>query len=112
MDARDDDGTPPDEPVDLPITGELDLHTFHPRDVRDVVDAYLDAAVEKGLDEVRIVHGKGIGNLRRTVHALLSKDPRVVSFRLAEGARGSWGATVVTLKATSPAPPEGPPPEP
>jgi DNA-nicking Smr family endonuclease len=85
-------------PIELPIDGVLDLHTFAPREVKDLVPAYLAACQEKGLREVRIIHGKGIGNLRRTVHALLARHPEVVSFSLAHPQFGGWGATVVELR--------------
>ncbi len=85
------------EPFQLPIERELDLHTFSPKDVKDLVPAYLQACREKGLLEVRIIHGKGIGNLRRTVHAILSRSPEVASFALATEHFGSWGATIVHL---------------
>jgi len=80
-------------PVEIPITGELDLHTFRPREVKD-----LQACREKGLREVRVVHGKGIGNLRRTVHAILDRLPYVESYSLAHEFQGSWGATMVWLR--------------
>jgi len=86
------------EPVEMPIDGVLDLHTFRPRDVKEVVLAYLDACQEQGIDRVRIIHGKGIGALRETVHALLSRHPDVVSYRLAGEAMGGWGATIVRLR--------------
>lgn len=85
------------DPVPLPITGELDLHTFLPADLGDLIPAYLDACAARGLREVRIVHGKGTGTLRTTVHALLRRSPRVHSFRLGDEHSGSWGATLVTL---------------
>jgi len=94
----------PGGPVELPIDGTLDLHGFHPREVGDVVADYLEACLEKGIRHVRIVHGKGIGNLRRTVHAVLSRHPRVVSFQLASLDGGSWGATLVTLAPAEPGP--------
>jgi len=75
----------------------LDLHTFAPRDVKALVADYLDLAVEKGYAEVRIIHGKGTGTLRRIVHAVLEKHPRVAGFRLA-GDASSWGATLVSLR--------------
>ena len=81
-----------DEPHELPIDGVLDLHTFSPRDLGDLVPDYLAACQEKGIHEVRIIHGKGIGNLRRTVHALLAKHPEVISFALASEQLGGWGA--------------------
>lgn len=89
----------PDEVVELPIDGTLDLHAFAPRDVKDLVAHYLDECRARGILEVRIVHGKGTGTLRRVVHSILEKRPDVVSFALAPGARGGWGATVVTLRA-------------
>ena len=87
-----------EETVVLPIDGVLDLHTFLPREIKDLVPAYLSACRAQGIYEVRIVHGKGTGNLRRTVHAVLSRLDCVASFRLAEEGRGSWGATLVVLK--------------
>jgi len=91
----------PDEqsPVELPINGVLDLHTFAPRELKDLVPEYLEACRERGILRVRIIHGKGIGNLRRTVHAILSKHPGVVSFALASEAFGGWGATIVHLNS-------------
>ena len=88
-----------DEPVELPIDGVLDLHTFRPADVAEVVRAYLPACRERGILEVRIIHGKGIGQLRQTVHAILRKLPYVVSFSLAGEAWGGEGATIVHLAA-------------
>jgi DNA-nicking Smr family endonuclease len=88
----------PDEVVPLPITGDLDLHTFQPAQVKDVVLDYLDACRERGVLCVRIVHGKGIGHLRRTVHAVLARHPEVESFALAGEALGGWGATLVRLR--------------
>jgi DNA-nicking Smr family endonuclease len=85
-------------PVPIPITGELDLHTFRPQDLGELIPAYLDECAKRGVYEVRIVHGKGTGTLRATVHALLRKSARVASFRNGDETSGSWGATLVTLK--------------
>jgi len=86
------------EPVEIPINGVLDLHTFHPGDVKDLLPDYLHECRMKGLLEVRIIHGKGTGALRETVHAILRRLPEVASFKLADETAGSWGATVVILK--------------
>jgi dsDNA-specific endonuclease/ATPase MutS2 len=87
-----------DDPVAVPIDGVLDLHTFAPRDVKDLVAEYLDACAERGLDDVRIIHGKGTGTLRRIVHGVLEHHPLVVAFRLAGEGEGGWGATLVQLR--------------
>jgi DNA-nicking Smr family endonuclease len=86
------------EPMQLPIDGVLDLHTFKPREVKDLVPDYLAACRERGILLVRIIHGKGIGNLRRTVHAILARHPDVLSFSLDHPQLGGWGATLVRLK--------------
>ena len=88
-----------DEIHELPLTDSLDLHAFHPRDVASVVEEYLRACVEAGLTEVRIIHGKGVGVQREIVAGVLGRLPFVVAHRPAEGFRGGWGATVVTLTA-------------
>jgi DNA-nicking Smr family endonuclease len=85
-------------PIELPIDGVLDLHTFHPREVKELIPEYLAACRERGILEVRLVHGKGTGALREPVHSLLRKIPEVVSFRLAGEEAGGWGATLVTLR--------------
>jgi DNA-nicking Smr family endonuclease len=87
-----------DEPIELPIDGVLDLHTFQPREINELVLDYLAACQERGILRVRIIHGKGIGNLRRTVHAILAQHQEVVSYALASAAFGGWGATIVHLR--------------
>lgn len=88
-----------DEVVELPIDGVLDLHTFRPAEVAELVQDYLDECVKRGILHVRIIHGKGKGNLRRTVHAVLERRSDVSAFGLAPFDRGGWGATLVTLRA-------------
>jgi DNA-nicking Smr family endonuclease len=87
-----------DEPVKIPIDGVLDLHTFHPKDVKDLVPEYLRECRGKGIYHVRIIHGKGTGTLREIVRRLLEKNPYVLSFKTAMYDGGSWGATEVELK--------------
>ena len=87
------------EPIELPITDVLDLHSFQPAEVPYVVRDYLDAAWEKGLRALRIIHGKGIGVQRQTVRTLLERDPRVEAFGDAPGEAGGWGATWVRLRS-------------
>lgn len=86
------------EPVELPVTDVLDLHTFRQSEVPDLVREYLDAAYEKGLRELRIIHGKGIGVQRQTVRTLLARDPRVEAFGDAPLEAGGWGATWVRMR--------------
>ena len=83
--------------VEYPIDGSLDLHMFAPKDVPDLVEEYLAECLKRDILEVKIVHGKGKGVLRRTVHALLERHPLVQDFRLDSGS-SSWGATHVRLK--------------
>lgn len=88
-------------PGELAIDGELDLHPFKPKEVKPLVLEYIEVCKQRGIVELRIVHGKGIGALRRTVHALLAKHPDVASYRLGGMGEGSWGATLVTLRRSS-----------
>jgi len=90
-----DPGSPSGPPVPLPLDGTLDLHAFAPSDVGSLVPEWPRAA---GLRELRIVHGKGTGALRRSVEALLARHPLVLSHRPAGEDAGGWGATLVTLR--------------
>jgi len=87
-----------DEPVPIPIEDALDLHGFAPREVREVVEAWLAAAAEAGFREVRLVHGRGKGVQRRSVQSLLARHPLVDAFRDAPPDRGGFGATLVRLR--------------
>jgi DNA-nicking Smr family endonuclease len=87
------------ESRELPIEGVLDLHTFRPEDIGELVPAYLAECRERGILQVRVVHGKGIGNLKRSVHAILSRMTEVISFAEAGAHYGGSGATIVNLRA-------------
>lgn len=86
------------DPVSLPIEDSLDLHAFAPKDVRPVVEEYLEEAAARGFREVRLIHGRGIGAQRRSVQGLLVGHPLVLRYFDAPPERGGWGATVVVLK--------------
>jgi DNA-nicking Smr family endonuclease len=83
--------------IHIPIDGVLDLHTFSSRDAADVVEDYLNACLEQGIYEVKIIHGKGKGILRDRIHSILRRNPTVTDLRLDSGPSG-WGATIVLLK--------------
>ena len=87
-----------DDHVELPVDGTLDLHTFAPRDVKSLVPEYIAECRRRGILQVRIVHGKGTGALRRTVHGVLDKLPEVISYQLGGAGGGEWGATVARLR--------------
>ena len=87
--------------VQMPIDGVLDLHNFSPKDLKYLIPDYLEECIRENIFEVRIIHGKGIGNLRRSVHAILQKVPQVIEFNLAPGDAGGWGATLVKLKKSN-----------
>lgn len=91
--------------VVVPIEESIDLHGFRPREILDVVDAYLDAAIERGFVEVRLIHGRGKGVQRARVREWLKADPRVSRVEEAPPQRGGWGATLAWLlpaRVTSP----------
>jgi DNA-nicking Smr family endonuclease len=85
------------EPIEIPVDGVLDLHTFSPKEVSDLLQDYIELCREKGILEIRIIHGKGQGIQKARVHALLSRNSMVSRFRDAPPESGGWGATVVTL---------------
>lgn len=88
-----------DEPVEVPITEELDLHTFAPRDIPSLVEEYVHACREEGLTLVRLVHGRGRGVQRAEVRRVLARmAEEVASFADAPPASRGWGATLVALR--------------
>ena len=90
--------SPDTESAEWPINDTLDLHLFKPKEVGDLVPGYLEECRKRGILQVRIINGKGTGQLRESVHSILRRLPEVVSFSLAPEGMGGWGATVVELK--------------
>lgn len=88
-----------DDAHHIPINGVLDLHYFSPEDLSTLIDEYIHACLEKQIYQVRFIHGKGIGNIRRSVHALLERNPHVTGYQLAGESGGGWGATIANLSA-------------
>jgi len=86
-----------DDPVKIPIDGVLDLHTFRPKDVKDLVPEYLRECRSRGIYNVRIIHGKGTETLCKIVHSIIKKDPYVIRFKTSHYGGGGWGATEVEL---------------
>ena len=86
------------EPVRIPVSDVFDLHSVPPRDVREVVEAYLEEAHQAGFKALRIIHGRGIGVQREMVRAVLARCAFVIGYGDAPGEAGGWGATVVTLR--------------
>jgi len=86
-----------EEYIQIPIDGVLDLHMFSPKDLKSLIPDYIEECRSRNITELRIIHGKGVGNIRRSVHALLERNPAVKSFRLADSEMGGWGATIVVL---------------
>ena len=90
------------DPVELPIEDSLDLHAFAPKDVKPVVEAYLEEVYSRGFPIVRIIHGRGIGAQREIVRSVLTRSPYVSAFQDAPPQAGGWGATVVTIMRSAP----------
>lgn len=89
-----------EEPIAVPIDGVLDLHTFSPKDLPELLDDYIAECLDRGIIDLRIIHGKGKGILRERVRSILAKHPAVAHFSEAPLEAGGWGATVVTLKSS------------
>ncbi len=95
---------PPDA-VEIPLTGDLDLHPFAPRDIPSVVEEYVRSCRARGILHLRLAHGRGTGVQRAVVRRVLRSLPEVVSFSDAPPAAGGWGATVATLAPMVPVAP-------
>jgi len=97
-----DDPIDPNNPfpdaIEIPIEDSIDLHFFQPSEIVNVVEGYLDAAIEKGFREVRLIHGRGRGVQRNRVQRLLARHPGVEHYVDAPGDRGGWGATIAWLR--------------
>ncbi|MDY7093164.1 MAG: Smr/MutS family protein [Acidobacteriota bacterium] len=88
----------PEETFEMEITDILDLHSFPPREVKDLVQEYLEVAYQRGLRNLRIIHGRGIGVQRKTVRRILERHPRVQAYGDAPAEAGGWGATWVEME--------------
>lgn len=86
------------EPVQIPIEDVLDLHTFQPKDIPDLLDTYFCECIKAGIQSVRVIHGKGRGVQKRQVHRVLKQHRLVSSFSEAPPEAGGWGATLVELR--------------
>jgi dsDNA-specific endonuclease/ATPase MutS2 len=86
------------EPVIVPIEDVIDLHTFSPRDIPNLIENYIAECVRAGFASVRIIHGKGTGAQKKRVQDLLRQNPQVLSFADAPMNAGGWGATIVELR--------------
>jgi DNA-nicking Smr family endonuclease len=93
-----------DEPIEIPLDGELDLHAFAPRDVESVTEEYVRACRERGVLKLRLIHGRGRGVQRAAVRRVLANMPEVAGFGDAPAERGGWGATLVELAPRAPRP--------
>lgn len=83
--------------IEIEIDGVLDLHPFSPKDLKTLIPDYIEECRRKKIYEVKLIHGKGKGNIRRSVHALLERNNGVAHYRLADEQHGGWGATVAVL---------------
>ncbi len=92
------DENPFGDPVPIPIDGVLDLHGIRPRDVKEVLLEYLSECRKAGIFEIRVIHGKGVGEIRRSVHNILKHEPGIDRLADANRSHGGWGATMVYLK--------------
>lgn len=92
------------DPIRIPIEDVLDLHTFRPQDIADLLDEYFSECIKAGIPAVRVIHGKGKGIQKRQVHKILRKHPLVQTFSDAPPDAGGWGATLVQLRQPSPEP--------
>ena len=89
------------EPIQIPIEDVLDLHTFRPKDIADLLENYFEECIKAGIFSVRVIHGKGKGIQKRQVQRILRNNPTVKSFKDAPPEAGGWGATLVQLKPTA-----------
>ncbi len=85
------------DPISIPFNGTIDLHQFHPSDTKALLEELIFECQQKGVFTGRIIHGKGIGTLRETVHAALKNHPDVNGFSLGDQSSGGWGSTTFWL---------------
>ncbi len=84
-----------DEPIKIELEDELDLHHFHPKDVKEVLAEFIEIAAAKGKKQIRIVHGKGISTVKSIVKKELENNSRILSY---SDDGSNWGATIAVLR--------------
>ena len=86
------------DPVRLPIDGILDLHTFKPREIPELIEDYIEECIKNRIYEIRIIHGKGTGFQKKRVQSILEQHQCVLSYSDAPMEAGGWGASIAVLK--------------
>lgn len=97
---NDDQKIPDEIPDRISVTDTLDLHGFFPEQIDEIIDAFIQNALDLELTRLWIIHGKGKSRLKFEVHQALKANPHVVNFNDAPPDSGGWGATVVELAST------------
>jgi DNA mismatch repair protein MutS2 len=80
------------------VDRELRLRRLTVEEALWKLDQYLYDAFMAELVSVRIIHGKGTGKLRQSVHKSLARHPLVKSYRLGDYGEGDYGVTIVELR--------------
>ncbi len=83
------------------ITNILDLHGFFPEQIPEIMDAFIENALELKLKEIKVIHGKGKSRLKYEVYKFLKDHPKILEYRDALPAQGGWGATIIVIKQQS-----------
>jgi DNA mismatch repair protein MutS2 len=79
------------------VTDTLDLHGFFPQQIPEMIEAFINNAIDLGLHRLKIIHGKGKSRLKFEVYQVLKKNPHISHFHDAHPENGGWGSTIVEL---------------